>query len=112
MGLGVQHYKCCRSGVFARIMMVELQVQLALEVGEAVSAIPLQLWPCAPRNRDAVAPAQIWCFDVTEAAGCIDRLFVKVAVLDEVMLGQQGKQSSQRIGESRCVRNMIWADPV
>ena len=112
MQLSMQHNHRCGAGVFARIMMVELQVQRALEVFQPMSAIALQLGPSPSRDLDAIAPAQIRGVDATETAGGIHCLLVEVAVLDEVVTRQQWQQSGQGVREAGRIRHMIWANAV
>ena len=73
---------------FARIVVVELQVQRAFQVGKTMAAVPLQLWPGSPRDHDAVAPTKIRGGDAAETAGSSHGLFVEVAVLDELVRRQ------------------------
>ena len=84
-GFGMEHYESCGAGIFTGIVMVKVQVESALEVREPVTAVPLQLGPCPPRNRDAVAPAKVWLGDAAETTGCVYGLLVEIAVLDEMM---------------------------
>lgn len=75
MVLGVLRNHCGCAGVLARVMVVEPEVQLPLEVGQPVPAIPLQLGPCPPCDRDAVAH-QVGSVDATGPTGGIHRLLV------------------------------------
>lgn len=112
MNFGMQHDQRGGAGVFACVVMVELKIQCTLEVRQPVSAIALQLGPCPPRDPNTVVPAQVWDVDAAEAAGGIHSLLVEIAVLDEVMAGQQRKQRVQRVREPGRIRNMIWTNAV
>ena len=111
MVLGVLRNHCGCAGVLARVMVVEPEVQLPLEVGQPVPAIPLQLGPCPPCDRDAVAH-QVGSVDATGPTGGIHRLLVEIAVLDKVVLRQQGQKNPQGVCKPGCLRDMIRTDAV
>ena len=112
MALGMLHDHRRRPGVLARVVVVKAEVQHAFEVGQPVPAVPSQLRPCPPCNRDAVAPQQVGDVDAVAPAGGIHRLPVKVAVLDKPVLRQQGQKDRQGIVEPGRLRHVVRTDAV
>lgn len=108
----MQHNHGSRAGIFSGVMMVETQIQHLFQIGQTMPAIAFQLGPGPSGNPDAVAPAERRRLKAQKTMGGVDGLFVKVAVLNEMVPGKQRQKGFKRLMEGQGVCHMIRPDPV
>lgn len=89
MRLGMQHNQGRRAGILTGVMMVETQIQDLFQIGKTMPAIAFQFRPSAAGNPDAIAPAEGRRLKAQKTMRGGDGLFVKIAVLNEMVAGKQ-----------------------
>jgi len=111
MRFGMQDDLGGGAGVFACVVVAEIQLQDFLEVPQTMPAIAFQLGPCSAGDGHAVDPAEIRCIPPVGAAGGIHGLFVEIAMLNQMMAGQDWKKKVNHFIKSRGIPDMLRANP-